>query len=170
MTETKPMTVGELRILDEWPVKGGKRHYKVLCFCGKEFIVRKDSIQRKNTKSCGCLNFNKPGGQARKHMHTPHINGKTTHSPTYSSWNSMKNRCTNSNHKHFHRYGGRGIKVCERWINSFVNFLEDMGSMPEKGYSIDRIDNDGNYELSNCRWITRSENARRAHLGRKRSI
>jgi hypothetical protein len=74
------------------------------------------------------------------------------HRPTYTSWSSMITRCENKNRESWERYGGRGIKVCERWRSSFVKFVEDMGEKPE-GYSIDRINPDGNYEPSNCRWI-----------------
>ena len=80
--------------------------------------------------------------------------------PEYKSWVGAKQRCYNHKAKGFHRYGGRGIIVCERWIHDFRTFLKDMGYKPFKGAQIDRIDNDGNYEPGNCRWVTPKENCK----------
>jgi hypothetical protein len=90
-----------------------------------------------------------------------------TNTPVYRVWQAMVSRCTLERSKFFYRYGGRGIKVCDRW-RDFKNFYEDMGDRPSPSHSIDRVNNDGNYEPGNCRWATRAEqdlnNSRNVHL------
>lgn len=120
------------------------RRYICQCDCGNKSIVKVVDLNRKHTQSCGCL--------LRKHGHNNH----RKRTKTYRAWCNMNERCHNPRHKYYKHYGARGVEVCNRWQgeDGFINFLNDMGECP-KGKSLDRYPNqNGNYELSNCRWAT----------------
>jgi len=122
---------------------------KCQCNCGKIITVRKQNYKSKKTKSCGCITV-----ELSKKLNASH---GLTNSGTYRSWSAMLTRCTNKKTAQYHNYGGRGILVCDRW-KKFELFLEDMGIKPTEKHQLDRIDNNGNYDILNCRWVTRLEN------------
>lgn len=139
-----------------------KSRWLFQCSCGVKKSINSTAVRQGKIKSCGCYNVelclkDKIPSLIKsntKHNHSS-ASGKSS---TYMSWGSMKQRCLNKKHKRYYDWGGRGIKICDRWLNSFKNFLEDMGERP-KGMTLDRINNNGNYEPSNCRWSTSKQQA-----------
>lgn len=144
---------GRLTVIGLDESKNTRKTYWICqCECGGIKSARSDSLLCGAIKSCGCM---------KREQDKVNL-GRTIHGQEgtrlYLIWQKMKDRCLNTNNSHYHRYGGRGIKVCDEWHNSFVPFYEwAINNGYTEELTLDRIDNDGNYEPSNCRWVTMQE-------------
>ena len=140
--------LGHLEILEIFRSGHG---FSVLlrCCCGKELTLRRSEFQRRDKTSCGCQPIRtRHGGVAAKYR------------SEYEAWRDMIYRCTKPKHPEYKRYGGRGIRVCERWLSSFILFVEDMGPKTDSYLELERVNNDGDYTPDNCKWATEKEQDR----------
>lgn len=135
------------------PYKHGGSLWECACDCGAITQVKNQYLTSGHTTSCGCIRYEK--------LRASHIIHGLSDHPLHHVWRAMISRCFCPTDSSYHKYGGRGISVCERWRESFVDFLSDMGERPSKGQSLDRFpNNNGNYEPGNVRWATQKEQCR----------
>lgn len=158
---------GRLKVISLAYIKNEQSYYNCICDCGTKCIKGRKNLVAGLTKSCGCLSK-----EVHSKLQTTHGMSKTR---LFSIWSHIKDRCLNPNSDNYYNYGGRGIFVCQRWLDSFENFYNDMGEdyynkaniYGESNISIDRINNNDGYYKENCRWATKKEqlnNTRRNNI------
>lgn len=152
LKDLRGMKFGRLTVIERAENKGAKVCWRCKCDCGQETVVQSWNLTHKHTKSCGCIQDE-----------TFSLKHGLSHTKIYDNWNMMKQRCLNPNIKSYSRYGGRGITVYPEWVDDFQNFYEYVSKLEhfgEKGYSLDRIDNDGDYCVGNVRWADQKTQGR----------
>lgn len=160
---------GRFTVLDRAANIGRSVSWRCKCDCGTLVNVAAGNLRNGASSSCGCLKLEQLVARSIKHGHTT----SRKHSTTYASWAHMVDRCCNEKHPRFSDYGGRGITVCERWRESFAAFLEDMGEKPlekHRRFTLERRDNEKDYEKANCYWAdykTQANNRRKRRWWRR---
>jgi hypothetical protein len=170
-TRAKPIQIGDrfgrwIVVAEGKPTTNGaghrQRRVRCRCDCGVETDKLPSGLRNGSSRSCGCLQREITAKRSTTHGHT---RGYQKHH-LYDTWVKMRSRCRNPNDQCFEHYGGRGIDVCDRWFDDFAAFASDMGMKPSPHHSVERVDNDGGYNPSNCIWADKTAQARNTRRNR----